>query len=111
MGVFIRRTFGMLTVLMLLALTVSASAKPIHTSFTLMSTAKLSGTELRAGDYNVNADDTKVTLVFKGKVIAEAKVEWKDGTSKASQTSVLIAGEEIKEIRFEGKTKYAVILP
>jgi hypothetical protein len=111
MGVFTRRTVGMLAVIMLLALTISASAKPIHSSFTLPASAKLSGAELKAGDYNVNADDTKVTLLFKGKVVAEAKVEWKDGTSKASQTSVLIAGDEIKEIRFEGKTKYAVIMP
>ena len=111
MGVFTRRLIGMLTVLMLLALTVSASAKPIHTSFTLASAARLNGTELKAGDYNVNADDTKVTVVFEGKVIAETKVEWKDGTSKASQTSVLIAGDEIKEIRFKGQTKYAVVTP
>jgi hypothetical protein len=109
MGVLTRKSIAFLTVLMLLALAIPAPAKTIHSSFTLPSPAKLAGTQLKAGDYDVNADDTKVTLWSKGKVVAEAKVEWKDGTSKASQTSLLIAGGEIKEIRFGGKTRYAVI--
>jgi hypothetical protein len=109
MGVHVRKIVGLLAVLMLLASGVSASAKTIHSSFTLPSAAKLAGAPLKAGEYDVNADDTKVTLLSKGKVVAEAKVEWKDGASKASQTSLLIAGDEIKEIRFEGKTRYAVI--
>lgn len=111
MGVFTRRIVATLSVLMLLTLSVSASAKPIHTSVILVSNAKINGTALKAGEYNVNADDTKVTLTVDGKVIAESKVEWKDGTSKASSTSVLIAGDEIKEIRFKGQTRYAVVTP
>lgn len=109
MGVHTRKSVVMLTVFMLLALAIPAPAKTIHSSFTLRSPAKLAGTQLKPGDYDVNADDTRVTLWSNGKVVAEAKVEWKDGTSKASQTSLLIAGDEIKEIRFVGKTRYAVV--
>jgi hypothetical protein len=111
MGVLTRRIVATLSVLMLLALTVSASAKPIHTTINLVSNAKINGTSLKAGEYNVNADETKVTVVFEGKVIAESKVEWKDSTSKAASTSVLIAGDEIKEIRFKGQTRYAIVTP
>lgn len=94
---------------MLLALAIAASAQPIRTSFTLAAPAKLAGTELKPGDYNVAADDTKLSLSFNGKVVAETNVEWKDAGSKASQTSVLVDGDSIKEIRFAGKTRYAVI--
>ena len=111
MGVYTRKVTALLTVFILLAMAVPAPAKIIHTTVTLPSAARLGGATLKAGDYNVNADDTKVTLMFRGKVAAEAKVEWKDGASKASQTSLLIAGDEIKEIRFEGKTRYAVVQP
>lgn len=110
MGVLVRKSVALFTVLMLLAMAIPAPAKSIHSSFNLPSPAKLSGTPLKAGEYEVKADETKVTLVFNGKVVAEAKVEWKDGASKASQTSLLIVGEEIKEIRFGGKSRYAVIL-
>ena len=109
MSVLARKSVAVLTVFILLVLAIPAPAKTIHSSFTLPSAAKLAGTQLKAGDYNVDADDATVKLMSKGKVVAEAKVEWKDGTSKASQTSLLIAGDEIKEIRFEGKTRYAVI--
>jgi|ERR1700693_1544506 len=109
MSVLVRKIAIFLTVFMLLTLTIAASAQPIRSNFTLASPAKLGGAELKAGDYNITADDTKVTLKVNGKVVAEAKVEWKDGASKASQTSLLIAGDEIKEFRFEGKTRYAVV--
>ena len=109
MSVLVRRITVFLTVFMLLTLTIVASAQPIRSSFTLASPAKLSGAVLKAGEYRISADDTKVTLTANGKVVAEAKVEWRDGTSKASQTSLLIAGDEIKEIRFEGKTRVAVV--
>ncbi len=109
MRVLVRQIAVLTAFFMLLTLTLAASAQPIHTSFTLRSSAKLAGTELKAGDYNVTADDTKVTIMSRGKVVAEAKVEWKDGASKAGSTSLLIAGDEIKEIRFGGNTKYAVV--
>jgi hypothetical protein len=109
MGVFTRKTAVILGVFMLLMVAITASAQPIRSSITLASPAKLGGADLKPGDYTITADDTKVSLAYNGKVVAEAKVEWKDGTSKASQTSLLIAGDEIKEIRFGGKTRYAVV--
>ena len=108
MGVLARK---LTTAFLLLALAVPALAQPIRTSIKLVSPAKLAGTVLKPGDYDVVADDTKVTLSAHGKMVGEAKVEWKDGRAKTDQTSVLMAGDEIKEIRFGGKTQYAVIQP
>lgn len=109
MGALVRKFGVFLSVFMLLTLAIAASAQPIHSTFTLPVPAKLAGTDLKPGDYSVTADDAKVTLSFNGKVVAEAKVEWKDGASKAPLTSLLIDGDEIKEIRFGGKTRYAVV--
>jgi hypothetical protein len=44
-----------------------------------------------------------------GKVVAEAPVQWKDGDKKEFATHVVLDGNNIKEIRFAGRTRYIVI--
>jgi hypothetical protein len=39
-------------------------------------------------------------------VVAEAPIEWKDGQSKASYTSVVTDGNQITEVHIDGKAKY-----
>lgn len=79
------------------------------TSITLSSTRMLSGTELTAGNYQVIADESKVTVKRDGKVIAEANAQWMDGQGKAPDTSVVTDGNAIREIHFSGKSRYVVI--
>jgi hypothetical protein len=42
-------------------------------------------------------------------VVAEANAQWMDGQGKASDTSLVTDGDNIREIRFGGKSRYVVI--
>ena len=69
--------------------------------------ATLGGKRVKAGTYDVKADETKVTLSRNGKVVAEAPVEWKDEQSKPTYSSIKVDSGSVKEIHFNGKTRYA----
>ena len=78
-------------------------------NITLFSTHMLAGTELKAGNYQLVASESKVTVKKDGKVIAEANAQWMDGQGKASDTSLVTDGNNIREIHFGGKSRYVVI--
>src|SRR5713226_7117239 len=109
MGVFVRNIRGVFAVLTLLALSVPALAKPMSITIKLIHSSKLGSTQLQPGDYELIADDAKVVFKLRGKVVAEAKAEWKDGDKKMDQTSLVSSGDAIKEIRFSGKKSYVVV--
>lgn len=97
--------------IVLVALPISRAGTPaasgtITATLDLLSTVTLGGTTVKPGLYTVTADDTTVTLVSRGKTIAQAKVQWKDSAQKAQSTSVLVDGGVAREIHFNGKTKY-----
>ncbi|HUJ31542.1 MAG TPA: hypothetical protein VLY23_09700 [Candidatus Acidoferrum sp.] len=73
----------------------------------ILSDANLGGTQLKAGTYNVKADETKVTLSRNGKVVAEAPVQWKEDAAKSQGSSMVVEAGTVKEIHFNGKTRYA----
>ena len=106
-----------MTVLAALALALPVAAKhdtndsksTVKASMDLPTTAVLSGAELKPGSYTVSADDSKVTLSRDGKVVATAAVQWKDAANKARYSTIVTDGSQIKEIHFNGKTKYAEI--
>jgi hypothetical protein len=106
-----------MTVLAALALALPVAAKhdtndsksTVKASMDLPAAATLAGAELKPGSYTVAADDSKVTLSRNGKVVATAAVQWKDAPSKAQYSSIVTEGSQIKEIHFNGKTKYAEI--
>ena len=75
----------------------------------LLNPAKLAGADLKAGDYSVTADDTHAKFSKGGKVIAEVPIQWKDESGKARFTAVVVDGNQIKEIHFGGKTKFAEV--
>ena len=75
----------------------------------LHSRATLAGKDLKPGAYQVSADDSKMTITRDGKVVAEAPIEWKDASSKASYTSVVTDSNQITEVHFGGKTKYIAV--
>jgi len=113
---------GVLTVLATLALVLSiathtTTAKDAKSTVTpimksdlkLLNSAKLGSSDLKAGDYSVTADDTHVRFLKGGKVMAEASIQWKDESSKAKYTTVVVDSSQIKEIHFSGKMKYVEI--
>lgn len=110
--------YRLLASVVVLALAVSAGVAPasaketkavVKTNITLFSNHMLAGTELKAGNYQVIADESKVTVKKDGKVVAEANAQWMDGQGKASDTSVVTDGGSIREIHFGGKSRYVVI--
>ena len=113
---------GVLTVLATLALVLSiashtTTAKDAKSTVTpvvksdvkLLNSAKLGSSDLKPGDYSVTADDTHAKFFKGGKVIAEASIQWKDESSKAKYTTVVVESSQIKEIHFSGKMKYVEI--
>jgi hypothetical protein len=106
-----------MTILAALALALPVAAKhdandsksTVKASMSLPNPATLAGTQLKAGDYAVAADDSKVTLSLHGKVVATASVQWKDERGKAQYSTIVTDGNQIREIHFNGKTKYAEI--
>jgi hypothetical protein len=54
----------------------------------------------------VSAVDSKIIISRDGKMVEEEPIEWKDGQSKASYTSVITDSDKITEVHFGGKTKY-----
>jgi hypothetical protein len=117
-----RKMNGVLTILAALTLalsiaTITTSAKDSKSTVTpivksdvkLLGSAMLGSTDLKAGEYSVTADDTHAKFLKGGKVVAEVSIQWKDGSAKAQFTSVIIDGNQIKEIHFSGKSKYVEI--
>ena len=85
----------------------SANAKTtFKATVALPRPATLGGKVVKEGSYTLEMDASKITLNSRGKVIAEAPAEWKDGTDKASTDNVITEGGVIKEIHFGGKTRY-----
>ncbi len=93
-----------LFVFVILALAV-ASAKTY--TVTLFQPSVLAGTELKAGDYqlNLNEKDTKITLKS-GKQVVEAPVKIENADEKFGSTTVRYANAEgkmkVQEIRLGG---------
>jgi hypothetical protein len=81
----------------------------VKTDLALLSPAMLGGADLKPGGYSVIADDAHAKFLKNGKVIAEASVQWKDEGAKRQTNTVVIDGNQIKEIHFGGKTKYVEI--
>lgn len=83
--------------------------KSVTAQLDIVSDASIGGKQLKAGTYDVKATETKVTLSHNGKVVAEAPVQWKDGDSKQKFSSIVTDAGTVKEIHFNGKTRYAEI--
>jgi hypothetical protein len=81
----------------------------IHASMSFLTAKSLAGKGLKPGSYAVTADDTKVTFNSGGKMIAEASIQWKDGTAQAKSDNIVTDGDRIREIHFRGKTRYVTI--
>ena len=89
---------------------VPAFAKPVTKTVDLVSPQKIAGKELREGSYLFKVDDTKLTILLKNKVVAEAEGRWEPRDSKVEHdTFVSGPGGQIQEIRFAGEKRVFVI--
>jgi hypothetical protein len=101
-------------VALLIAMPVAArdnakNGKATTAEIELLSTASIAGKQLKPGTYTVKAEESKVTLLFIGKVVVEAPVEWKDETNKPRNSQIVTTDDQVKEIHFEGKMRYVAI--
>jgi len=109
------RLLAMLTVAAILLLLLARSANTegvesaVKSSLHFFHAVRLSGKEVQPGTYSLVANSSKVMLKQSGKVVAEAPIQWKDGGKKEFATHVVLDGNNIKEIRFAGRTRYIVI--
>ncbi len=88
---------------------VAKDSKTTTASVSILSTMTLAGKQIKPGDYEVRADESKVTIESNGKVIAEAPIQWKDETKKPSNSNVVSENGQIKEIHFSGKMRYIAV--
>jgi hypothetical protein len=102
--------FLALAVVPIVARAASASnGSSTSASMSLLMSSSLAGKSLKPGNYAVTADDTKVTFKLDGKMVAEASIQWKDGTVKSNTDTLVKDGDRIREIHFRGKTRYAEV--
>ncbi len=96
--------------LVVVAMAVPVVAKPISKVITISQAAKFGKADLKAGEYHLLIDGTKVT-VQKGKVVlGEAQGRWEEREIKASNSSVLLGADgEVKEVRFAGDRRVLVL--
>ena len=88
----------------------ASTGNSINASMSLLMARTLAGKNLKPGSYAVSVDDTKVTFKQDGKMVAEASIQWKDGTEKSNTDMIISQGDQIREIHFRGKTRYAAVM-
>jgi hypothetical protein len=67
----------------------------------------IAGKQVKAGRYDVKANESTLTLSRDGKVVAQAPITWKDEPSKATYSAIVVDGGAVKEVHFNGKTRFA----
>lgn len=87
----------------------AANKGDVATTLNVMTSVTLGGMSIAPGTYTVKADQTKVTFLQNGKMVAEANVEWKDSAQKSAYSNLLAEQGVVKEIHFSGKTRYVTI--
>lgn len=103
-------TLAVLAIAMpLAALSSAAKSKTTHATMDLAENVTVAGTQVKAGTYDVVADESTLKLSQNGKVVAQAPIEWKDEQSKQQGSSIVADSGRIVEVHFGGKTRFAQI--
>jgi hypothetical protein len=84
--------------------------KETSATMDLISTETLGGKQIQPGTYTFKIDDSTVTVLQHGKMVAEASVQWKDETRKPDRSNIVTLNDQIKEIHFGGKMRYAQVM-
>lgn len=73
----------------------------------VLADSSLAGKQVKAGTYDVVANESTLKLMQKGKVVAETPISWKDEQSKSPYSAIVADNGSITEIHFNGKKQYA----
>lgn len=111
-----RSVFTVATIACILALVPTISSASTFTLVSANSSRKvtinvfhdhtLAGKMVKQGTYQLKMDESTVTFIENGKVVAEARGEWKDSSTKASYDFLTVEGDAIREIHIGGQTRY-----
>ena len=87
----------------------TGDTKPTSANMQILNTISLAGTQIKPGMYKVTADDSKVTVEQNGKMVAEAPIQWKEGSVKANYSNIVTDGDAVTEIHFGGKMRFVTV--
>jgi hypothetical protein len=98
------RVVQCLAVLSILTLTVPAWARTYKQDLNVSKNTSIGGTQLKVGDYELTADDTKkeVEVLQNGKVLATLPGQWVKLPQKPQFSTVIIDGDKITQVQFSG---------
>lgn len=87
-----------------LTLVMPVWARTYEEALNLTKTATIGSTQLKAGNYQLTADDTKkeLTVVQNGKVIATVPGQWIKLPKKADHSSIESDGDKVTQVQFKG---------
>jgi hypothetical protein len=98
-----------IALLAVIALAVSAFAKPFAKTINIAQAAKLGKTELKAGEYRLQIDGNKASVQRGKEVVAESEGRWEDRSNKSPYDSVLLnESGQVLEVRFAGQSRVFV---
>jgi hypothetical protein len=105
---------AVIVAMLLPVLAVPAGAKDLKATLkaqiSVVNAVTLGGKQLKAGSYVFVAAESKVPVLSDGgKVVLEAPVQWQDAKQKYDSSALVIEGSVVKEIRFSGKSRTAIV--
>jgi hypothetical protein len=79
-------------------------ARTYNQPWTVSTAVTIGSTQLKAGNYQLNADDAKkeVTVLQNGKVLATIPGQWVKLPKKADNATIATDGGKVTEVRFGG---------
>jgi hypothetical protein len=85
-------------------LVTSVWARTYKASWTVNTPVTIGGTQVKVGDYQLNADDAKkeLTVLQNGKVLATVPGQWVKLPKKADYTSIQTDGGKVTQVQFGG---------
>ena len=92
-----------------LALTVPVFAKPFTKTISITQPAKVGKATLKAGEYRLSIEGTKVSVQRGKDQVAESEGRWEDRDKKSDYDAVLLGEDgQVKEVRFSGQKRVFV---
>jgi hypothetical protein len=93
-----------------LALAVPVFAKPVSKTIRIPQNARFGKSELKAGEYRLLVDGSKVLVQKGNNTLAETEGRWEERAAKSDYNSVLVgANGEVMEVRFAGEKRVLVL--
>jgi len=89
---------------------VPAFSKPVNKTINISQNAKVGKSDLRAGEYRLQIDGTKATVVKNNTTVAQSEGRWEDRNAKSNYDAVLLGENgQVKEVRFSGQKRVFVL--